>query len=59
MIEINDLKSKNDRLSIEVGRLIKVDQELAKAEEVIKHAEEELATKEFLVISTYCSYVTS
>ena len=48
MLEINDLKSKNDNLSIEVGRLF---QELAKAKEAIKHAEEELATKEFMVIS--------
>ena len=51
MLEINDLKSKNDHLSIEVVRLIEVDQELAKAKEAIKHAEEELATKEFMVIS--------
>ena len=51
MFEINDLKAKNGYLSIEVGRLIEVDRELAKAKEATKHAEDELATKEFMVIS--------
>ena len=49
MFEINDLKSKNDHLSGEISRLIEVDQELAKAKETIKQAEDELATKEFMV----------
>ena len=49
MFEISDLKSKNDYLSGEILRLIEVDRELAKAKETIKHAEDELATKEFMV----------
>ena len=49
MFEINDLKSKNDHLYGEISRLIEVDRELAKAKETIKHAEDELATKEFMV----------
>ena len=58
MLEINDLKSKNDHLFTEYSR---VDQELAKAIEAIKHAEDELVTKEFMVIiyltSTVALYI--
>ena len=51
ILEINDLKAKNDHLLVEVGRLIEVDRELAKAKKAVKHAEDELATKEYMVIS--------
>ena len=48
-LEADALKSANHNLSKEVARLIEVDKELSKAKEQIKHAENELATKEFLV----------
>ena len=47
--ENNSLKSTNQNFSEEVARLIQVDQELTKAQENLKRAENELATKEFQV----------
>ena len=51
MLEVDDLKAKNDHLSTEICRLIEVDQELVKAKAIIKNAEDELANKEIAVIS--------
>ena len=47
--EVYQLKSSNHRLSLEIDRLIKVDQELVKTQEALKNANNELATKEILV----------
>ena len=47
--EVNYLKSSNVKLSTEVARLIEVDRELEKAKEAIRHAEDELETKKFMV----------
>jgi len=55
------MKSANRNLSEEVARLIEVDKELVKAkekiEEIKQHAEDELATKEFLVRTLYLLYI--
>jgi len=53
LLEVDSLRSGNRDLSVEVARLIEVDQELVKAKEKIReiqqHAEDEVAAKEFLV----------